>query len=133
MIRRPSGDQTAPQIALISSVSRILPPRPSWGSITQVSLSPSRPLLVAKEIREPSGETDQAMALSRSLWGATPCSGTIQILLVCDDQEPRSSLAGCALARNSALPGNQAAERISQSTLLPLSASGRGTARSSPD
>src|SRR5258708_23256288 len=80
--RFPSGDQPIAAIELSSSVSKSFRACSPLDPISQISRSPSLPLFVPKEINEPSGETNQAIALSRSLRGGSPRTETSQILLV---------------------------------------------------
>src|SRR5271169_5865008 len=127
MIRWPSGDQSAPAIVLFSSVSKSFRGCCPSGCINQISRSPKLPLFVPKAIEKPSGETDQATALSRSLWGAPPSTEIIQMLLVWDDQALSLSTAGWAFAMNPALYASQPAGTISQVRPLFLNSSGWGT------
>src|SRR3974390_2370333 len=95
------------------------------------SRSPSLPAFVPNET-EPSGETSQARAASRSLCGAAPDAGNTQMLLVGDDHlVPSVSTPGWEVATNPLPSGNQAGALISQTTLSPRSASGCGTSRDS--
>src|SRR5260370_15613890 len=117
--RFPSGDQLSPPMELSSLASKSFRAWSPLDAISQISRSPSLPLFVPKEIREPSGETDQATALSRSLRSGPPRTETSQILLVCDDQSFCASATGWELTTNRMLSGNHV-PTISQFTCLPL-------------
>src|SRR5579859_456455 len=130
--RCPSGLQLNAARQLSSPPSRNFRACSPFGPISQISRSPYLPMLVPKAIDEPSGDTDQPRALSRSLCGAPPLTANIQTLLVCDDHSLPFSSTGCALAINRVLSGNQEAWRISQFTPAPLGKSGGGTVRTSP-
>src|ERR1700730_833343 len=75
-----SPDQLSPPMELSSSVSKSFRACSPLGSISQISRSPSLPLFVPKPIKEPSGETEYATALSRIFCGGPPRTEHIQML-----------------------------------------------------
>src|SRR6516225_11413048 len=92
-VRLLSGKKFSPQSPLFPSASYSLCAFSPFGDITQISPSPNSFGLCPKEIREPSGETEKATALSLILCGATPVAEKDQILVVLDRHSPRLSLS----------------------------------------
>src|SRR5260370_12175651 len=101
--RFPSGDQLSPPMELSSLASKSFRAWSRLDAISQISRSPSLPLFVPKEIREPSGETATATALSLSLRGGSPRTDTSQIRLVRDDQSLSATATGWELTTNRVL------------------------------
>src|SRR6266566_8443460 len=92
--RSPSGDHPRQHIALPSLTSYNLRACSPFGPMSQISRSPSLPLFVPNETNEPSGETAQATAWSRSFVGAPPSTETAQIPVVTELHSFHSSVEG---------------------------------------
>src|SRR5271167_5137008 len=114
MTRRPSGAQSNPPIALLSSASYSFRACSPSDRISQISLSPKATLFVPKEIVEPSREMEYAYASSRSLRITSSETDTDQTLVPRELQLSVPSPIGWALARKFLPLGNHA--KTSQST-----------------
>src|SRR5215470_18637825 len=115
MILWPSRDHQTPPTALSSPVSSSLRACSPVESINQSSWGPSLPLFVANAINEPSEEYDKAKAIERSIRDVPPGTENSQMftpprfLASSSVAAGASKPAGCAVARNLRLSGDQAA------------------------
>src|SRR5215467_8199621 len=80
----PSGDHPQQSIPSPSLLSRYFRGCSPFGPMNQISRSPCFPRLVANEIVEPSGETAQTTAWSRSFVGSPPSTENSQMLEVAE-------------------------------------------------